>query len=118
MLQQVLPKVTVVTGAMKTLIFPHLPQIGTPIHNNHPQWRKQTPENMEAAGSVSACKEASWRFNADFMYYPMKMGLSQILQNCANYDPFALSSLFITQRSFLISCPNSYTSISFESRYS
>ena len=30
------------------------------------------------------------------MYYPMKMGLYRILQNCANYNPFALSSLFIT----------------------
>jgi len=75
MLQQVLRKVTVVTGVMKTLISPHLPQIGTPIHNNHPQCRKQTPENMEAAGSVSACKEASRRVSAKFMYYPMKIGL-------------------------------------------
>jgi len=60
MLQQVLLKVTVVSGVMKTLIPPKLPQIGTLIHNNHPQSRKQTPENMEAAGSVSACKESSW----------------------------------------------------------
>jgi len=59
MLQQVLPKVTVVTGVMKTLISSHLPQIGTPIRNNHPQSRKRIPENMDAAGSVSACKEAS-----------------------------------------------------------
>jgi len=60
MLQQALPQVTVASGVMKTLIPPHPPQIKTPIHNNHPQLRKQTPENMEAAGSVSACKEASW----------------------------------------------------------
>jgi len=75
MLQQVLPKVTVASGVMKILIPPNLPQIGTPIPNSHPQWRKQTPENMEAAGSVSACKESSWRFSADFTYYHMKMGL-------------------------------------------
>jgi hypothetical protein len=75
MLQQVLPKVTVASDVMKTLIPPHLPQIGTLIHKNHPQQRKQTPENMEAAGSVSACKESSWRFSADFTCYPMKMGL-------------------------------------------
>jgi len=59
MLQQVPPKVTVASGVMKTLIPPNLPQIRTPIHNNHPQQRKQTLENMEAVGSVSACKEAS-----------------------------------------------------------
>ena len=98
MRQQVLLKVMVASGVMKTLIPPKLPQIGTPIHKNHPQQRKQTPENMEAVASVSACKEASWSFSADFTYYPMKMSLSQILQTCANYDPFALSSLFITQR--------------------
>ena len=60
MLQQVLPRVTVASGVMKTLIPLHLPKLGPPIHKNHPQQRKQTPENMEAAGSVSACKEASW----------------------------------------------------------
>ena len=46
------------------------------------------------------------------------MGLSQILQNCANYDPSALSSLFISHRSLLTSWRNIYTSISFESWYS
>jgi len=98
MLQQVLPKVMVATGVMKTLILLHLPKLGTPIHNNGPQWRKETLGNMDATGSVSAGKVASWRFSADFPYYPMKMGLWQILQNCANYNPFALSSLFITHR--------------------
>jgi len=75
MLQQVLPKVMVATGVMKTLTPLHLPKPGTPIHNNGLQWRKETLENMDATGSVSAGKEASWRFSADFTYYPMKMGL-------------------------------------------
>jgi len=98
MLQQVLPKVMVATGVMKTLIPLHLPKLGTPTHNNGLQSGKETLENMDATGSVSAGKEASWRFSADFMYYPVKMGLWQILQNCANYNPRALSSLFITHR--------------------
>ena len=88
----------VATGVMKTLIPLHLPKLGTPIHNNGLQWRKETLEIMDATGSVSACREASRRFSAYFTYYPMKTGLWQILQNCANYNPFALSSLFITQR--------------------
>jgi len=50
----------------------HLPQLRTLIHNNHPQKRKHTPGNMEAAGFVSACKEASWRFSADYVF-PIKM---------------------------------------------
>jgi len=73
MLQQVLPKVMVATGVMKTLIPLHLPKLGTPIHDNGLQWRKETLENMDATGFVSAGKEASWRFSADSMYYPMKM---------------------------------------------
>jgi len=75
MLQQVLPKVMVATGVMKTLIPLNLPKLGTPIHNNRLQSRKETLGNIDAAGSVSAGKEASWRFSADFTYYPMKMGL-------------------------------------------
>ena len=75
MLQQVLPKVMVATGVMKTLIPLHLPKLGTPTHNNGLQWRKDTVENMNATGSVSAGKEASWRFSAYFTHYPMKMGL-------------------------------------------
>jgi len=96
MLQLVLPKVMVATGVMKTLIPLHLPKLGTPIQNNGLHWRKETLGNMDATGSVSAGKVAWWRFSTDFPYYPMKMGLWQILQNCANYNPFALSSLFIT----------------------
>ena len=98
MLQKVLPKVIVATGVMKTLIPLHLRKFGTPIHHNGLQWHKETLENMDATGSVSAGEEASWRFSADFTYYLMKMGLWQILQNCANYNPFVLSSLFITHR--------------------
>ena len=65
----------VATGVMKTLIPLNLPTHGTPIHNNGLQSRKETLGNMDATGSVSAGKEASWRFSADFTYYPMKMGL-------------------------------------------
>jgi len=79
MLQQVLPKVMEATGVMKTLIPLHLPKLGTPIHSNGLQWRKETLGNMDATGSVSAGEEASWRFSGDFTYYPMKMGLRQIL---------------------------------------
>ena len=62
MLQQVLPKVMVATGVMKTLIplHLHLPKHGTPIHDNGLQWRKETLENMDATGSVCAGEEASW----------------------------------------------------------
>jgi len=88
----------VATGVMKTLIPLHLLKLGTPIHNNGLQWRKETLGNMDATGSVSAGKEASSIFSADFTYYCMKMALWQILQNCANYNPSALSSLCITHR--------------------
>jgi len=37
MLQQVLPKATVASDVMKTLIPLHLPKLGTPIRNNSPQ---------------------------------------------------------------------------------
>jgi len=75
MLQQVLRKVMVATGVMKTLISLHLPKLRTPIHNNGLQWRRATLENMDATGSVCAGKEASLISSADFTHYPMKMGL-------------------------------------------
>jgi len=48
----------VASRVMKTLT-PLLPKLGTPIRNNGPQERKQTQENMETAGAVSACKDSA-----------------------------------------------------------
>jgi len=91
----------VATGVMKTLIPLHLPQLGTPIHNNGLQWRKETPENMDATVSVSAGKEASWRFSADFPYYPMNMALvADVAELCQLQSLRAIGPFYYPQDPF------------------
>jgi len=51
---------------------------------------------MEAAGFVSACKEASWRFSADFMYYPMNM-VADIAELCQLQFLRAIVPIYYTQ---------------------